>query len=478
MNDPKIINYLKKTDFIFQVYQKVLNNWKKFHLLVRREEKFSREYFVNILSDDLCYISDLMDTNEDMEHEISNKFIAICIPWLVTNIEYVSKHKENFNGLGFILTCCFDFIKSNYLLNLLATVLFSNQVPQRILSCIKGDDNFSYDFMNDDEKTANQVKGFIVNIMKSGKNTAGVLIVINKVIGNQFIYKRVFYDCALLLHQDVKPQNLIKKVLQKDETYASDSVLTSLLLQILNTDQPVFNAFLACRIFLLCKVYPEEVYLKLIKSKIEARVSEFVEQLKELLRAGKVDSYLMVECFEAESKYFKNLKFEAQVKFPTELLHLVDLSTSVRYRVPVSIKEKIGWYLCQLMIIGYLQHKLLGEKRFFCLDEILLMECEREIAVFDGKDGVKVKLNSFFVDVEKNLESFRLRISNLKVLQENDPLILTLLSNISLTPIQIEFFNQESSTALRKLIEKRKKDITSLEFIQILKYINSFAITN
>ena len=477
VNDPRIFQHLIRTNFIPEILKNVQSSWDKFNFLINRQEKFKRDYYITSISDDLCYLNDLMCISEDLQIMICRSFFSICFSWVLERISEISKNNSNFNGIGFIVYSILQYIQSKLVLDIVISSLFSAEISEKIQALAKGKGNYQEELLVEEVKIRNEVKIQVQNIMKNGLNTAVVLILVNCVAGNKSVSKSVLFESCLLGKEDIKSQLLLRKILQDNKVYSSDKFLVQLLIKIICSQQTVFNVFLACKLINICKLYPEEVKFRLLREKLASRVLELVKALIKQIQNEK-NSIIVLEAFEDGFKFVSELNFSQKIKFPNELLFPIEATTASKFRIPIGQKESYLWYFNILFIIGSLNSELFCERKFGYFDQIIITrKIGPPVQVFECRNQEKIEIYEFFLSVYQDNQEKIINLSRSKI--ETDPKdnkIIHIVCNEvkNCFNLRLEFDENDKCKKFKNLIDDLIKESKLHELRVLTDYLESF----
>lgn len=425
----------------------------------------------------MCYLNDLMQISEDLHSQISRKFFSNCFSWVLAKISEISKKAQKFNGIGFILFSIFQHIQSRPVLDLIATCLFSAEISEKIQDLVRGKGNYQEELSNDERKEKNEVKIQMQNIMKNGENTTAGLILANLVAGNKNISKKVLFECCLLGKKEIKSQLLLRKILQNNEAYVSDKFLTLLLIKVICSQQTIFNVFLACRLIFVCKLHPEEEKMTYLREKITHRVLEIAKDLKKNIQLEKNRDFVL-EAFETGYKFVSELNFSQNIKFPNELLHPIEATTLLKFRIPIGQKEVYLWHFNILFILGTLNSELFYERKFGYFDQIVMnRKSSPPIQAFECRNQEKIEIYEFFLSIHQGSQEKIINLSRSEVeLDPTDTKIIHILSCESKNPysIKLEFEDNDNSEQCKKLTDQMIKESKTNELKMLTDHLESF----
>ena len=480
VNDPRVFEHLHKTNFISEILKNVLSLWDKFNFLINRQEKFKRDYYITSISDDLCYINDLMCISEDLHLLICKLFFSICFSWLLEKISEISKNNGNFNGIGFIVYSILQYIQSKLVLDIVVSSLFSAEISEKIQGLAKGKGNYQEELQTEEVKIRNEVKTQVQNIMKNGLNTAAGLILVNCVSGNKNVSKSILFESCLLAKEDVKSQLLLRKILQDNKVYSSDKFLVQLLIKIICSQQTVFNVFLACRLINACKLYPEEEKNMFLREKLAFRVLELVKTLIKNIQNEK-NSVIVLEAFEDGCKFMNELNFSQKIKFPNELLYPIEATTASKFRIPIGQKESYLWYFNILFITGSLNSDLFCERKFGYFDQIVIArKTGPPVQVFECRNQEKIEIYEFFLSIYQDNQEKIINLSRSEVKTDSkDNKIIHIVCNEikNCFTLKLEFDESNRCKQCKELMEILIKESKLHQLRVLTDYLETFIQT-
>ena len=200
--------------------------------------------------------------------------------------------------------------------------------------------NNQFDFLEETIGTIDNIlKHQILSFLNDPTMSVIPLLVINHVISNDHISKKVLYETQLLPKEELKKQKLVRQILQDKHEYTSDSVLVELIIKLLTGNSTQYTSFLAARIIMNCSFYPQEEFLTRLINDINTELKNVIVEIKrDIEKENFVE--IVLEAFEQQNENVNFYKFEEKVSFPTAILCKQDLTTLGIYRLPLSKIER------------------------------------------------------------------------------------------------------------------------------------------
>ena len=486
VEDTRILEFVRSAEFIPKLMQGMLKLWQRFSEEVPTERKLLVEYYVSAISDDLCYINDLLEHVEELNHEICNKFVSLGMPWLMSTITtQLNSGILNFIPAGYIIFSILEYIRSPYILNILITSLFAARVSEKMFYfTTRGNiPNNQLDFLEND-------KAVIINIFKQQimaflhePNMCGIaLLIISSAISNESVSKKVLYECKILPKDEIKKQRLIQETLQDDQEYTSDPVLSQSFIQIFTGYYPQFTMFLAARIILKCSFFPEEQYLPQFQFEIYRELGLVIENLRTSIEK-ELFPEIMLEAFEEASSSVKNYRFDDKLEFPSAMLTRSDLGDQGLYRMPLNSFETYLNYFHKLFLLRRVKSMIFEDQTLKVPRSVRkgssLPESssdESHISI-DCTENIQLIIKDFEIVIvhpeESNTKSIRLR--HIEVMLENKrPHTLNLIINQPKQSynLKLEFEDLNSCKYAKKIIEDKRKKCKNKE----MKHITNFLL--
>ena len=459
--------------------------WQRFSEEIPTEQKLLVEYYVSAISDDLCYVNDLLEHVEELSHEICNKFVSLGMPWLVNNItEQLNSGRLNFIPAGYIIFSILEYVKSSYILNILTTSLFAGKIPEKMYYfTTRGSiPNNQLDFLeNDKAAIINVFKQQIMAFLHEQSMCGVALLIINSTLSNESLSKKVLYECKILPKDEIKKQRLIRQILQDKHEYTSDPVLSQSFIQIFTGYYPQFTMFLAARIILSCGFFPQEEYLPQFRFEISRELGLVIERLRINIEK-ELFPEIMLEAFEEASRSVRNYRFEDKIEFPSAILTRSDLGDQGIYRMPMNSFETYLNYFHKLFLLRRVRSMLFEEqtlkvpgslRKNSSLPESSTNESNTTI---DCIDNVQLIIKDFEVAIVHPRESKckNIRLRYIEVMLENKkPHMLNLIINQPKHSynIKLEFEDINSCKDAKKAIEDKRKKCKQKEIKHVMNFL-------
>lgn len=486
VNNPKIFEFLIKNQFTLKMMERVIFLWEKLDREIPTEEKIRIENFVSAISDDLCYINDLIEHVEELNYDICNRFLSLAMPWLVSNINSQFKTGNlNFIPAGFVIFSILEHIKCSFILNMLVTGLFANKITEKIQCFItKGEVlNNQFDFLVEDcGRVENIVKHQIIAFLNEPKNANMSLLILNSIVSNEIVCKKVMYECQLLRKEEIKCQQLLRKVLQDTHEYSSDPLLVDLLIKSLTGDNSFFTMFLSFRLIYHCNFQPRDYYFSILQSEINREVILSINTLLQSISTETCPE-MILDTFDEEYLNISSLNFNEKISFPETLLSSNETTTPLIYRLPLTRKEIYHWNFSRYFLFKKILSLLFSSKTGANLESqdflLLLANCGNSgpNLIVDCTISSSLEISDLFLNVitEKPYKKMTFKLRHVEVmLNAREPCALSLIFNQpkQSTSIKVNFTDEQVCKSTKKLIETKRKESKEKELVFIKIFLS------
>lgn len=467
--------------------QGVVRLWEKFSREVPCENKLRVEQYVSAISDDLCYINDLLEHVEELNFDVCHKFVSFGVPWLIENIsKELNTGTLNFIPSGYVIFSILEYLKCSYILNILVISLFSSKISEKMsYFTTKGSiPNNQLDVLEEYQGPIdNIIKHQVYAFLNDLKMCPITLLIMNNAISNEHLSKKVLYECQLLPKEDLKQQRLIRQILQDKHDYSSDRVLTEFLIKISTGNYPKFTMFLACRIILICSFFPSDIFLPQFLFEVNREIADVIAKLLIMIKSENLPDILL-EAFEEASNNVKQYKWEEKIEFPKEILTKSDLSEQGIYRLPSSTFERYQNFFHKFFLLRKVKNLIFGEKiqnegGVRKNSELADLTCNDGRVIIECLDNLKLIVQDFEIIVigENGKEKgFRLRFIEVMVEGKNQTgLNLVINQPKKATNVKVKFFDAEACKVAKEIIESKRKKCKNKEVSHIKSFLGQEA---
>lgn len=476
VSDNTIFNFLCEFKFTSKILKNLIDSWQKLYNDLPSGDNLLIESELSNISDDLMYINDLMEHVEELNSDISSKFLNTCIPWVIKKVSDVLNIGENFTPVGWIINSILDNIKANSILDVLVAGLFCSKITEKIVAYMQEDtvQNNQFDYFDEGRVIDNTVKHQMVSLLNDPYCATTVLLIINSIISNIFISKRILYECRLLPKDELKTQTLIRKVLQDKSEYKSDALVAEFLMQILLREQSPFNVFLSSRIITLCRLHPEEKYMSSLHDEIKSQTLIILAQILEKIESENLKEHVL-EAFENETEYVNSLKIENKIEFPIEFLINKQNLMPILYRMPISKKEFYHWSFCRLFLLNYCESEVFGCEKFQGIEGLIKQEISQSgFLVIECQQGDYLNVDDFNLKIVKNGAEKVMKLRNVEIMMNSKAgNVLNFIAGGGKVQFsgKMEFEDGEICKATKNVIEKKRKESKNREVELIKRFL-------
>jgi hypothetical protein len=420
----------------------------------------------------------LLEHVDEINRDLCDKFLSLSMPWIIKSLNFYFDCNTNFIPAGFIIFCIFEYIKSEYILNILSTSLFSPKISEKMFYFVTTGSipNNQFDFLEEEQGSIdNIVKHQFTALLNQPETCTIALLILNNTISNPFISKKVLFECQLLPKDEIKKQKLVRMILQDSQEYNSDKILAELLLKTISTFTPQFNIFLASKIIIFCSLHPEELYIPQLKENITKEILSCLNEIKKHLEKEKLKDILL-DVFEDQATSIKTMKFEDKVNFPSVLLSHINSITPGFYRLPLSKFEIYNWHFYKLLILKRL-YTLLFSNTLSNVSEINLpcMSFDGPTVTLQCLNDLTLVIQDFYLQfLYKAGQSKTYKLRCVEVMADNkheNILNITVNQNKNSITIQAVFENSQICKETKKNIENQRKESKTKEFMLIQNFI-------
>ena len=477
VSNPSIFSFLYEFKFTSKILKKLIDSWEKLYIDLPADDNLLVENELSGISDDLLYINDLIEHVEELNSDICSKFLNTCIPWVIRKVSDVLNIGENFAPVGWVISSILDNIKACSIIDVLVAGLLSSKISEKIVAYMQEDtvQNNQFDYFDEGREVDNTVKHQMISLLNDPYCATTVLLIINNVVSNLAVSKRILYECCFLPKDELKTQILLHKVLQDKIEYTSDALVAEFLMQILLGEQSTFNVLLSGRIIALCRLHPEEKYLSPLKSEINSQVLQILRNTLDRIETEKFKEYVL-EAFEDESEYVNSIKLDNKIEFPIEFLINKENLMPILYRMPISKKEFYQWNFGRLFLLRLIESEIYGTEKMKGIDEIIELEIMKSGCLEIGcEEGNWLKLDDFYLRIGKETGGEKvIRLRNVEIMMDHRaPTELNFIcggGKVMFSSV-IKFVDPETCKGCKDVVEKRRKASKDKEMELIKRFL-------